>query len=91
MAKFSTEGLSKAMAHFSLFRVVEAWAKRYFSMLVLGWEDSGALEAELLCTKRRKAFYIISNYRQRWTLCGAKLQRSGEQRFAAALRIILIM
>ncbi|KFF73180.1 hypothetical protein HX13_21970 [Chryseobacterium sp. P1-3] len=36
----------KAGAHFSLFRVVEAWAKRYFSVLVLGWEDSGALEAE---------------------------------------------
>ncbi len=40
---------------FSLFRVVEAWAKRYFSVLVLRWEDSGALEVELLCTEAKES------------------------------------
>ena len=39
----------------------------------------------------RKAFSIISNYRHQMAFARSGALRSGEQRFAAAVRIILIM
>ena len=39
----------------------------------------------------RKAFSIIPNYRHQMAFARSEALRSGEQRFAAAVRIILIM
>lgn len=59
------------MAHFSLFGLGSVGEKGIFR----SWKDSGkAMAKSVGCgvffqkTKRRKAFYIISHYRQRW--CG---------------------
>lgn len=78
-------------AHFSLFRVVEARKKKVFfgagKIRERCWLK--ALEAELPCTKRREAFYIMSNYRCRGA-CQKRSLRSGGQRFAGDARIILL-
>jgi len=72
--------------------VVEAWAKKSFS--VAGkFRESGrlkALEAKFFSkTKRRKAFSIISNYRQR---CGWFVRSVAENNgLRGQLRIISIM
>lgn len=60
----------QAMAHFSLFRVVEALEKKsFFGGEIRGRCRLKAVEAEFFVkTKRRKAFYIIPNYRQ-WGIC----------------------
>ncbi|PRA91387.1 hypothetical protein CQ046_23290 [Chryseobacterium sp. MYb7] len=57
------------MAHFSIFRVVEALEKKSFSVAGKIWKRCRlkALEAKFFSkTERRKAFCIISHYRQKW-------------------------
>ena len=84
------------MAYFSLIRVVEALAKKSFSVAGKIRESCWlkALEAEFFPkTERRKAFYIIPNYRQKcgWFACNEASAEWKATVCVGNLRIILIM
>ena len=55
-------------AFYPLFRVVVEVGKKSFSC---GWLSSGWMDkvgSAILCMQRKKAFYIIPNYRYQWIL-----------------------